>query len=203
MRLFSKVREGTAFDVGSDNSKFQSVQPVVRQQLKSDTAEQQQASTQSISACMDVLCVYDSSAIYHAPLFLSVFWQGTSPCAMSWLACFAGTLKDFVLMQIQQQAAQVAINAAKILAQAERLKQAAAPDTAQLWTDGSLGENEGLPPRKTRIYISSSAAVTDNSSSAPSTAKFTDGGQPSKKKRKGKAERNRVKRQAALASSIT
>ena len=112
---------------------------------------------------------------------------------MSWHACFAWTSKDTVLMQVQQQAAQVAIDAAQILAQAERLKRAAAPDTAEVWTDGSLGKDEGLPPRKTRIYIPSSAAVRGNSSSAPLTAK---------KKRKGKAERNRLKREAAMASSV-
>ena len=121
---------------------------------------------------------------------------------MSWLACFAWTSKDTVLMQVQQQAAQVAIDAAQILAQAERLKQAAAPDTAEVWTDGSLGKDEGLPPRKTRIYIPSSAAVRGNSSSAPLTANSINGGQPSKKKRKGKAERNRLKREAAMASSV-
>ena len=107
-----------------------------------------------------------------------------------------------MLMQVQLQAAQVAVDAAQILAQAERLKQAAAPDTAELWTDGSLGEDEGLPPRKSRIYISSTAAVRCTSSSAPTTANSTDGGQNVKKKRKGKAERNRLKREAALASSV-
>ena len=58
MRLFSKVREGTAFDLGSQNSKLQSVEPVVRQQLNNDTAEEQQASSTSVYASMDVLCVY-------------------------------------------------------------------------------------------------------------------------------------------------
>lgn len=106
-------------------------------------------------------------------------------------------------MQVQLQAAQVAIDAAQILAQAEELKQAAAPDTAQIWTDGSLGEDEGLPPRKTRIYIPSSAAVSCTSSPLPSTANSTGGGQPVRKKRKGKSERNRLKREAALASSVT
>ena len=48
MRLFSKVREGTAFDVGSQNSKLQSVQPVVRQHCHNDTAEEQQVSTEPI-----------------------------------------------------------------------------------------------------------------------------------------------------------
>ena len=106
-------------------------------------------------------------------------------------------------MQIQQQAAQVAVDAALILAQAQGLKQAAAPDTAEVWTDGSLGKDEGLPPRKTRIYIPSSDAVKGDSSSAPSTANSSDGGQPFKKQRKGKAERNRLKREAALAPNVT
>lgn len=101
------------------------------------------------------------------------------------------------------QAAQVAVDAAQILAQAKRLKCAAAADTAEVWIDGSLGEAEGLPPRKTRIYIPTSAARRGNSSSAPSAAGKTEAGQPVKKKRKGKAERNRLKREADLASSVT
>lgn len=106
-------------------------------------------------------------------------------------------------MQIQMQAAQVAVDAAQILAQAERLKHAAAPDTAEVWIDGSLGEADGLPPRSTRIYIPTSAARRGDSASAPSATSKTEAGQPAKKKRKGKAERNRLKREAALASSVT
>lgn len=101
----------------------------------------------------------------------------------------------------------MALDAAQILAQAKRLQQAAASGVAEVWTDGSLGEDEGLPARKTRIYIPSSAAVKGNSSSAPHqpglAASDTAGGQPAKKKRKGKAERNRQKREAALASGAT
>lgn len=108
-----------------------------------------------------------------------------------------------MLMQIAMQAAQVAVDAAQILAQAERLKHAAASDTAEVWIDGSLGEEEGLPPRQTRIYIPTSAARRSDSSSASSAAGNTEAGQPAKKKRKGKAERNRLKRDAALASSVT
>lgn len=108
-----------------------------------------------------------------------------------------------MLMQIQMQAAQVAVDAAHILAQADKLKCAAAADTAEVWIDGSLGEAEGLPPRKTRIYIPASAARRSDSSLAPSAARKTDDGQPAKKKRKGKAERNRLKHEATLNSSVT
>lgn len=208
MRLFSKVREGTAFDVGSQNTNIQSVQPVLRQQLDSDNAEEQQASTESLSAFVDVFCLHHSSTMCNAPLLYVLFCCETRPdMAGHLLLCrdLPAVLRPskFVWMQIQQQAAQVAIDAAQILAQAESLKQAAAPDTAEVWTDGSLGKDEGLPPRKTRIYISSSAAVKGTSSSAPFTASSTDGEQPSKKKRKGKAERNRLKREAALAPKVT
>lgn len=109
--------------------------------------------------------------------------------------------------QILQQAAEVAIDTSQILAQANKLKQTAAPGIAGVWTDGSLGEDDGLPARKTRIYIPSSAAVRANTAPAASQSAAAAGnsasGQPVKKKRKGKAERNRLKREAALASSET
>ncbi|KAL3140362.1 hypothetical protein ABBQ38_004623 [Trebouxia sp. C0009 RCD-2024] len=108
---------------------------------------------------------------------------------------------------ILQQAAEVAIDTSQILAQANKLKQTAAPGIAGVWTDGSLGEDDGLPARKTRIYIPSSAAVRANTAPAASQSAAAAGnsasGQPVKKKRKGKAERNRLKREAALASSET
>lgn len=56
MRLFSKVREGSAFAEGSQNSRVRSVQPVVPQQLISDSAVEAQASTELSSAVMGVFC---------------------------------------------------------------------------------------------------------------------------------------------------
>lgn len=113
---------------------------------------------------------------------------------------------DDLLLQILQQAAQVAIDTVQILAQANKLKKTAAPGIAGLWTDGSLGEDDELPARKTRIYIPSSAAVRGKTLPAADHSGLacnTVSGQPAKKKRKGKAERNKLKREVAPASSET
>ena len=58
MRLFSKVRDGTAFDDGSQNTKPQRVQPVVRLKLVSDTAEEAQASAKVGFVSVNHVCVY-------------------------------------------------------------------------------------------------------------------------------------------------
>lgn len=58
MRLFSKVTEGTAFDDGSQNTKPQRAQPVVRLKLISDTAEEAQASVKVGFASVNPVCVY-------------------------------------------------------------------------------------------------------------------------------------------------
>lgn len=112
--------------------------------------------------------------------------------------------------QVLEQAARVAIEADIILNQAAKLRQASRRHIAALWTDGSLGHIDGLPDRKTRIYIPdsmvsrSSQAVTEYQQS-PAVV----GGQHSlkeqpakKKKRKGKAERNRLKREAAENATL-
>lgn len=82
MRLFSKVREGTAFVVGSQNSKVDSVQPVVRQQFISDSAVEAQASTELSSAVMGVFgCVVSSLHVCSTPCCRNSAWHGTCYCA--------------------------------------------------------------------------------------------------------------------------
>ena len=107
--------------------------------------------------------------------------------------------------QIKQQASQVAVDFTDILEQAKKTEHDSHNMTAGIWTDGSLADTEdGLPRRKTRIYISDSMTlrigpVTKLGHDQPGT-KDGDLTQPAKKKRKGKAERNRIKREAeALA----
>jgi len=114
-------------------------------------------------------------------------------------------------LQFLQQAAQVAVDADSIIQTAVKLKKACQHNTADIWIDGSLGSNDGLPDRKTRIYI---AAAMANKRKATATEKSqigvpgqppacvsaatSDGVQPVKKKRKGKSERNRLKKEAAM-----
>ncbi|KAL0055870.1 hypothetical protein WJX82_005240 [Trebouxia sp. C0006] len=99
MRLFSKVKPGTAFAAEAQNSGHQIPKPAA---LNTDT-------------------------------------------------------EDNVLeLQILEQAARVAIEADVILNQAAKMRQASQRHIAALWTDGSLGNTDGLPDRKTRIYISDS-----------------------------------------------
>ena len=107
-------------------------------------------------------------------------------------------------LQVLEQAARVAIEADVILNQAAKMQQASQRHIAALWTDGSLGNVDGLPDRKTRIYIpesmlcKTSQVITENQQSpAVIDGQHSLGEQPAKKKRKGKAERNRLKREAA------
>lgn len=104
-----------------------------------------------------------------------------------------------------QQAAEVAVEAEYILQQSAKQQQICRQDIAEVWTDGSLGSIDGLPDRKTRIYIPYSIAHQHSRQLAPASQQHTaatseevvHGSQPAKKKRKGKSERNRLKREAA------
>lgn len=106
-------------------------------------------------------------------------------------------------LQVLEQAARVAIEADVILTQAANIRQASQRHIAALWTDGSLGNNDGLPDRKTRIYIPNSM-VCKSSQQSPIVidGQHSLGEQPAKKKRKGKAERNRLKREAAEKATL-
>ena len=117
-------------------------------------------------------------------------------------------------MQTLMQSADVAVEAAIIVMQAASMKQSAQRNVAELWTDGSLGGNDGLPERKTRIYIPATMACKQSTKSKKSTlasagsqsgvdASVIDGGQPPRKKRKGKSERNRLKKEAEAALQQT
>lgn len=147
MRLFSKVKPGTAFAAEAQNSGHQIPKPAA---LNTDT---------------------EDNALEH---------------------------------QVLEQAARVAIEADVILNQAAKMRQASLRHIAALWTDGSLGNIDGLPSRKTRIYISDSmvckssqVVTTYQQSPAVIDGQHSPGEQPTKKKRKGKAERNRLKRETA------
>ncbi len=112
-------------------------------------------------------------------------------------------------MQVLKQAARVAIEAEVVLNQAAKTRQASQRHIAALWTDGSLGKINGLPDRKTRIYIpdsmicKTSQVVTEyQQSPAVIDGQHSLGEQPAKKKRKGKAERNRLKREAAEKATL-
>ena len=97
----------------------------------------------------------------------------------------------------------MAIEADVILNQAAKMRQASQRHIAALWTDGSLGNIDGLPDRKTRIYISDSMVCKSSQQlSAVIDGEHSPGGQPAKKKRKGKAERNRLKREAAEKATL-
>ncbi|KAL0023669.1 hypothetical protein WJX77_011620 [Trebouxia sp. C0004] len=61
--------------------------------------------------------------------------------------------------QVFNQAARVAIEADIILKQAAKMQQVSQRHIATLWTDGSLGNIDGLPDRKSRIYIPDSMPV--------------------------------------------
>ena len=104
-------------------------------------------------------------------------------------------------MQVWQQAATVAVKPEDIMSQAAKAKHAAQSHIADIWEDGSLGTSDGLPGRTTRIYIDSSMTKKHSSASFPSQSNVVtaDSAQPAKKKRKGKAERKRLKREAAAA----
>ncbi|KAL0025052.1 hypothetical protein WJX79_002625 [Trebouxia sp. C0005] len=99
MRLFSKVKPGTAFAAEAQNSGHQIPKPAA---LNTDTQD--------------------------------------------------NALED----QVLERAAWVAVEADVILNQAAKMRQASQRHIAALWTDGSLGDIDGLPDRKTRIYISDS-----------------------------------------------
>ncbi len=103
----------------------------------------------------------------------------------------------------------MAIEADVILHQAAKMRQASQRHIAALWTDGSLGNIDGLPDRKTRIYISDSmvcktsqVVTTYQQPPAVIDGQRSLGEQPAKKKRKGKAERNRLKREAAEKATL-
>ncbi|DBA72890.1 TPA: hypothetical protein ACH3X2_009853 [Trebouxia sp. C0005] len=152
MRLFSKVKPGTAFAAEAQNSGHQIPKPAA---LNTDTQD--------------------------------------------------NALED----QVLERAAWVAVEADVILNQAAKMRQASQRHIAALWTDGSLGDIDGLPDRKTRIYISdsivckSSQVVTPyQQSPAVIDGQHPPGEQPAKKKRKGKAERNRLKQEAAQKATI-
>lgn len=109
-----------------------------------------------------------------------------------------------------QQAAQVAVEGHHILQLAAKHQQLLKQDIAEVWTDGSLGSIDGLPDRKTRTYIPDSMAHRQSRQSAPASQQHTaasseevdHGSQPAKKKRKGKSERNRLKREAAEQATL-
>ena len=107
-------------------------------------------------------------------------------------------------MQVWQQAATVAVKPEDIMSQAANARHAAQAQIAEIWLDGSLGSHDGLPGRNTRIYIDSSMARKHTSASVPkeSNSVSAESAQPAKKKRKGKAERNRLKREAAAPLAI-
>ncbi len=106
-------------------------------------------------------------------------------------------------LQVLEQAARVAIEADVILNQAAKVRQASQRHIGALWTDGSLGNIDGLPDRKTRIYISDSTVCkASQQSPAAIDGQHSLGEQPAKKKRKGKAERNRLKREAAEKATL-
>lgn len=103
------------------------------------------------------------------------------------------------------QAASVAVDGRSITSYADQMKLKCLHAVAPLWTDGNLGDNNGLPERKTRIYIPEDMALPGRSVRVADCAReaSNNGTAPAKKKRKGKAERNRLKREheQALASN--
>lgn len=101
-------------------------------------------------------------------------------------------------MQVCVQAAAVAVDSTAIMHFADQYKCKHQHVVAPVWTDGNLGNKEGLPDRKTRIYIPADMAQPGGvvSTVRVSEQKTADtDGPPAKKKRKGKAERNRLKRE--------
>ena len=116
-----------------------------------------------------------------------------------------------VSQQVLQQAGLVAVDTAYLVQQASKSKRASQQTIADIWTDGSLADTEnGLPNRQTRIYIPESMARRTQTSQSKHgldhvallhNSSNDSTGMPAKKKRKGKAERHRLKREAeALAA---
>ena len=73
------------------------------------------------------------------------------------------------------------------------------PNVAEVWLDGNLGERDGMPDRQTRIYIPADQAAPGGAITIRHTQQTGLEAVPAKKKRKGKAERNRIKKEQEQA----
>ena len=103
------------------------------------------------------------------------------------------------------QAATVAVSSSSIMSYAIKRRLESQPGIAEVWLDGSLGDRDGLPGRKTRIYIPADQAQPGGDITVVNTRLTDSEAAPAKKKRKGKAERNRIKKEQekALGSDTT
>lgn len=105
-----------------------------------------------------------------------------------------------MILQVTLQAASVAVDSTSITHYAEKARLTSQRNIADLWTNGSLGDKDGLPDRKTRIYIGADMARPAVHTSKDSNSEsVSEGAAPAKKKRKGKAERNRLKKEQEQA----
>lgn len=102
------------------------------------------------------------------------------------------------------QAATVAVDASSIVSCALKARLESEPNVAELWANGNLGERDGLPDRKTRIYIPADQARPGGGITIVHTQQIGLEAARAKKKRKGKAERNRIKKEQeqALGSNV-
>ena len=101
------------------------------------------------------------------------------------------------------QAATVAVDGSSIMSYALKTRLNSQPGIAEVWLDGSLGDRDGLPDRKTRIYIPADQARPEGDITIVHTQQIGSEAAPAKKKRKGKAERNRIKKEQEQALGST
>ena len=199
MRLFSKVKAGSQFLDNKQNSGKQTLSAIVEQNRAGPDPYEEQASLARSQAALP--------ALGQQHYVLSLLCDGINCCIMTCsmqeqrVICMLASCKcplfSVCAVQTLQQAQAVAVDAHSIVAQAAQLQQAAQLHIADVWVDGHLGNNEGLPNRKTRIYIPESMACQEAVGKQDTKACAADNMQPAKKKRKGKSERNRLKREAA------
>ena len=200
VRLFSKVKPGTAF--------VNEALGVAREQpiRKSQEEDAENAAYDSKVRHERTACLQQQPA--QAMLSLSLIILQNEAQMQADVRCCTDLC---VSQQVLQQAGQVAVDATYLVQQASKSKQASQQTIADIWTDGSLADTEdGLPNRQTRIYIPESMACRKQTSRPKHShepvmpldnSSNDSAGIPAKKKRKGKAERNRLKRGAeALAA---
>lgn len=195
VRLFSRVKPGTAFVDAAQNS---GKQPLVKQ-LQDKDAEDDAYDSQASVPPKPLVNMLSFAAMYAtliAMLWLALSLHAPHPSAPNG-ACNSP-------VQVLQQSAKVAVEPAYLVKQACKVKQASHAAIADVWADGSLADTEdGLPARKTRIYIPAqksstlrpqSQALLQHGLTLPHDSNNAATAPP-KKKRKGKAERNRLKRE--------